>query len=121
MAISESPETLRRVARGLEKIARTIEKEPDTWCQGTTSNGKGAHCLLGHVEKAFPFPYPFTDRKGIEVTILRDIARGVLRLTAGGNISGIATWNDAEGRTAADVTALCRKAAIALKHDSEQA
>lgn len=71
----------------------------DGWCQGTATNEKGQHCMIGLVGQA---------NKEMNNDVLSQGAPDVIRMVIGSRV--IADWNDAPVRTIDDVRAVLARA-----------
>ena len=78
--------------------------ERDGWCQGANTDREGRHCLLGALRKAWEQTLGWI----WTTTALDSLCAG---LPLGGEWPS--SWNDTEGRTAAEVISLLREAAAA--------
>jgi hypothetical protein len=90
--------------RALLDAAELLER--DGWCRGTPK-GDGRHCVLGALGLAI--------RRTIEIN---DPCLVVLREVTGAKPPrGLVDWNDAPGRTQAEVVAALREAARRMLGD----
>jgi hypothetical protein len=72
------------------QAARALIDTPDKWTQGTYDDGEGRRCIVAALDAA-------------RNRIPERCAQGTLRATVGGE--PLSQWNDAPGRTHAEVMA----------------
>jgi hypothetical protein len=95
---SETTSTLDQIRNALLRAAELIEPE-GKWCQGIYHGYDGAHCLVGALA---------TPTEGMSHVAYKELRRWVEEAV---NCESLTDWNDADGRTQAEVVAALRKAA----------
>ena len=98
-----------QVAADLRAAADVLER--DGWTQGSYTDDNGCYCAAGAVLKAMRYDLSEGGDYMRAVEAFEAVLRQVLRAGSSAPEGAVIAWNDAAGRTAAEVIAALRAAA----------
>ena len=105
-----------QVAADLRAAADVLER--DGWTQGDYHASDGCHCVVGAIEVATGYWTSSRPQHDLSVTARRETAVDVFEAVLESPADTVFDWNDAPGRTAAEVIAALRAAADRAEAES---